>query len=405
MTPAHPAPTFAKATALTLLATAVIAALSLWFVSAAILPEMLAERAISPMRQALLSSGVQIGFVIGALASAVLGLSDRLHPGRLFALCAALAGVINAVLVAVPIGSGTAIAARIATGALLAGVYPVGMKIAVGWGVRDRGFLVGLLVGAVTIGSAVPHLFALGGGADWRLTVMLASLAALAAAILAACVRLGPHHATARRFDPGVIGEAWHNRRIRLAFLGYFGHMWELYAMWTWTGAALGASFAALMPREEALFGARLLTFLAIALGGLGCMAGGYVADRIGKETVAIIALAGSLASAVFCAFAFGGPPAIIAAAFLFWGLTIAPDSPQFSALVADFAAPQHAGSIMTLQTALGFALTFVTVQATPVLAELFGWRAMILLLAIGPALGLVAMLRLRRLMRTGGGD
>ncbi|MAA98029.1 MAG: MFS transporter [Stappia sp.] len=401
MTPPRSAPPHAKALALSLLATAVIAALSLWFVSAAILPEMLAERAISPMRQALLSSGVQIGFVAGALASAVLGLPDRLHPGRLFALCAALAGAINATLIVVPVGSGAAIAARIATGALLAGVYPVGMKIAVGWGLRDRGFLVGILVGAVTIGSAVPHLFALGGGTDWRLTVSLASLAALVAAVLALFVGLGPHHATARRFDPTVVGEAWRNRRIRLAFLGYFGHMWELYAMWTWAGAALGASFATLMPEADALFGARLLTFLAVALGGIGCIAGGYVADRIGKETVAIIALAGSLASAVFCAFAFGGPPVIVAAAFLFWGLTIAPDSPQFSALVADFAAPRHAGSIMTLQTALGFALTFVTVQATPVLAGLLGWQAMILLLAAGPALGLVAMVRLRRLMRS----
>uniref|UniRef100_UPI003BAB6925 MFS transporter n=1 Tax=Stappia sp. TaxID=1870903 RepID=UPI003BAB6925 len=401
MTPPRSAPPLAKALALSLLATAVIAALSLWFVSAAILPEMLAERAISPMRQALLSSGVQIGFVAGALASAVLGLPDRLHPGRLFALCAALAGAINATLIVVPVGSGTAIVARIATGALLAGVYPVGMKIAVGWGLRDRGFLVGILVGAVTIGSAVPHLFALGGGTDWRLTVSLASLAALFAAVLALFVGLGPHHATARRFDPTVVGEAWRNRRIRLAFLGYFGHMWELYAMWTWAGAALGASFATLMPEADALFGARLLTFLAVALGGIGCIAGGYVADRIGKETVAIIALSGSLASAVFCAFAFGGPPVIVAAAFLFWGLTIAPDSPQFSALVADFAAPRHAGSIMTLQTALGFALTFVTVQATPVLAGLLGWQAMILLLAAGPALGLVAMVRLRRLMRS----
>ena len=403
MTPSSFSPALAKATALTLLATAVIAALSLWFVSAAVLPEMLAEQAITPMRQALLSSGVQIGFVVGALSSAVLGLPDRLHPGRLFALCAALAGLINAVLIVVPVGSGAAIAARIVTGALLAGVYPVGMKIAVGWGLRDRGFLVGILVGAVTLGSAVPHLLAFGGGADWRLTVSLASLASLSAAVLALFVRLGPHHATAHRFDPGVIGEAWTDRRIRLAFLGYFGHMWELYAMWTWAGAALGASFATLMPEADALLGARLLTFTAIALGGIGCIAGGYVADRIGKETVAIIALAGSLASAVFCALAFGGPTAIIAVAFLFWGLTIAPDSPQFSALVADFAAPQHAGSIMTLQTALGFALTFVTVQATPVLADLVGWRAMILLLAVGPALGLLAMLRLRGLMRSGG--
>jgi MFS family permease len=361
---------------------------------------MIAEQAISPMRQALLSSGVQIGFVAGALVSAFLGLPDRMHPGRLFAACATLAGLVNAALVVLPIGSGGAIAARIATGALLAGVYPVGMKIAVGWGLRDRGFLVGILVGAVTLGSAVPHLIALGGGSDWRATVSLASLAALGAGLLVLFVRLGPHHARARRFDPSVITEAWSDRRVRLAFLGYFGHMWELYAMWTWAGAALAASFAALMPEGEALLNARLLTFAAVALGGIGCIAGGYVADRIGKETVAILALGGSLASAGFCALAFGGPPALIAVAFLFWGLTIAPDSPQFSALVADFAPAEHAGSLMTLQTALGFALTFVTVQATPVLSQAIGWPATIALLGLGPAFGLVAMLRLRALTR-----
>ncbi len=363
---------------------------------------MLAESPISPTRQAFLSSGVQIGFVLGALGSALLGLPDRLDPTRLFATCAALAALVNAVLLVAPLGGDLAIGARVMTGVLLAGVYPVGMKIAVGWGLRDRGFLVGLLVGAVTLGSAVPHLVALGGGADWRMTVLQGSAAALVAAVLALCVRLGPYHATSPRFDPTAVARVWRDRRIRLAFGGYFGHMWELYAMWTWAGAALAASFAGDMTADDALRSARVLTFVAVALGALACVAAGYFADRIGKETVAILALAGSLAGALFAAFIFGGPSWLVAAAFLFWGITIAPDSPQFSALVADFAPPEQAGSIMTLQTALGFALTFVTVQATPVVAEAFGWRVMLALLALGPAFGLVSMLRLRRLTATG---
>lgn len=389
-----------KALALATLSLAVVAALSLWFVSAAVLPEMRAEAALSPMRQALLSSGVQIGFVAGALASAVLGLPDRLHPGRLFALCAALAAAANALLAILPPGGAGAIAARVATGVLLAGVYPVGLKIAVGWGLRDRGFLVGLLVGAVTIGSALPHLFAVGGGGAWRATVVAASLAALAGAGLALLVRLGPHHAAASRFDPRALAIAWSDRRIRLAYLGYLGHMWELYAMWSWAGAALAAAFAAELAGGAAIALSRWLTFAAIALGGLGCIVGGIVADRIGKDTVAILALAGSLAGALAAAALFEAPVPLVAAAFLLWGLAIAPDSPQFSALVADYAPPAQAGSLLTLQTALGFALTFVTVQATPVLAEWIGWRETLLVLALGPACGLLAMVRLRRLVR-----
>ncbi len=362
---------------------------------------MLAETPIPAVRQALLSSGVQVGFVAGALLSAFLGLPDRLHPGRLLAACATLAALVNAALLVLPVGGNGAIAARILTGALLAGVYPVGMKIAVGWGVKDRGFLVGLLVGAVTLGSAAPHLIALGGGADWRVTVLLASLASLAAAVLALGVRLGPYHATSPRFDPSVIGRAWTDRRIRLAYAGYFGHMWELYAMWTWAGAAMAAAFAVTLDDATALPLSRMTTFAAIAAGGIGCIVGGLVADRIGKETVAIIALAFSFASALAAALAFGGPPWLLCAVFLVWGASIAPDSPQFSALVADFAPASQAGSLMTLQTAIGFALTFVTVQATPVVVDLAGWPVLLALLALGPAFGLVAMLRLRRLMST----
>ncbi|MHA1525053.1 MAG: MFS transporter [Alphaproteobacteria bacterium] len=214
-----------KFRSISLLLLAEVAAMSLWFVSAAILPDMVREVQLSPFRQAALSSGVQAGFVVGALASAVLGLADRFDPRQVFAACAIGAGLVNAgLLVAVP-GSGLAILARFATGALLAGVYPVGMKIAVGWGRKDRGFLVGALVGALTLGSALPHLMALGGGSDWRLTVAIASAGAIAAGVLCLAVALGPHHAVAPRFNARVIATAWTNRRVRLAYAGYLGHM------------------------------------------------------------------------------------------------------------------------------------------------------------------------------------
>ena len=187
----------AKARSIALLLIAQVAAMSLWFVSAAILPDMMAEAAISSARQALLSSGVQAGFVVGALASAIFGLADRYDPRRVFAISALAAALINASLILSPPGSAAAIAARFATGAFLAGVYPVGMKIAVGWGQKDRGFLVGALVGALTLGSALPHLIALGGGSDWRVTVAIASVASALAGLLVLATRLGPHHARA----------------------------------------------------------------------------------------------------------------------------------------------------------------------------------------------------------------
>ncbi len=390
-----------KLRSIALLLLAEVAAMSLWFVSAAVLTDMTREAALSPFRQAALSSAVQAGFVLGAMTSAILGLPDKFDPRRVFAISAVAAGLANAVLlVAVP-GSLTAIAARFATGALLAGVYPVGMKIAVGWGQKDRGFLVGALVGALTLGSASPHLVALGGGADWRLTVAAASLAAGVAGLLCLFVSLGPYHATAARFDPRAITTAWTNRRVRLAYAGYLGHMWELYAMWAWIAAATAASYGVSMPPDEATRLAKLTAFAAIGGGGIACALAGIAADRIGKAEITIIAMTVSGASAIAAAMTFGGPAWLTLAITVVWGLSIVPDSAQFSALVADAAPPEQAGSLLALQTALGFALTFFTVQATPVLAAMFGWPPVLAGLALGPAIGIIAMMRLRAMPRS----
>ena len=386
-----------KFRSIALLLLAEVAAMSLWFVSAAILPDMMREVTLSPARQAALSSAVQAGFVAGALLSALLGLPDRFDPRRVFALSAICAGLANAALLLAPPASEFAILARFTTGALLAGVYPVGMKIAVGWGKRDRGLLVGALVGALTLGSASPHLFALAGGAEWRFTVAVASLAAAGAGLACLLVRLGPYHGAAARFDPRAITLAWTNRRIRLAYAGYLGHMWELYAMWAWVAAASAASYGYAMPAAQADQLSKLTAFSAIGAGGIACVIAGRVADRIGKAEVTIIAMAVSGACALATAASFGGPAWITFAIVIVWGLSVVPDSAQFSALVADASPPARAGSLMTLQTALGFALTIATVQATPALAARLGWPAVLAGLAIGPAFGVVAMARLRR--------
>jgi MFS family permease len=385
-----------KARSIGLLLVAELSAMSLWFVSAAILPDMLRESAISPMRQAALSSAVQLGFVAGALISAILGLADRLDPRRVFAMSAIAAALANAVLLVVPPGSSAAVAARFATGALLAGVYPVGMKIAVGWGQEDRGLLVGALVGALTLGSAAPHLMALAGGVDWRMTVAAASMAAGAAGLIGLAVQLGPWHARAATFDPRTVSVAWTNRRVRLAYAGYLGHMWELYAMWAWIGTAVAMSYGATMAAPEAERLAKLTAFLAIGAGGLACVAAGLAGDRVGKAETAAAAMLVSGASALLVALTFGGPVWLTFALVMIWGISVVPDSAQFSALVADAAPPEAAGSLMTFQTALGFALTFVTVQIVPSIAAFAGWPLVLAGLAIGPFMGIVAMMRLR---------
>jgi len=385
-----------KFRSLALLVLAEVAAMSLWFVSAAVLPDMLREVAMTPFRQAALTSGVQAGFVIGALGSAVLGLADRFDPRRVFAASAVGAGLVNAALLVATPGGAVAIAARVVTGALLAGVYPVGMKIAVGWGLKDRGLLVGVLVGAVTLGSASPHLIALAGGADWRLSIAAASLIAGAGGLVVLATALGPHHGIAARFDPRAIATAWTNRRVRLAYAGYLGHMWELYAMWAWIAAATAVSYGMHMPAVQAEPLAKLTAFLSIAAGGVACALAGIAADRIGKAQITIIAMAVSGTCAVLAALTFGGPVWLTFVIVLVWGTAILPDSAQFSALVADFSPPEQAGSLLTFQTALGFALTIVTVQFTPLVAATLGWPVLLAGLALGPVFGIAAMHRLR---------
>lgn len=380
-----------------LLVLAEMAGMSLWFTSAAVLPDMVREGAIDPVRQALLSTGVQAGFVVGALIVAILGIADRYDPRRVFALSAFAAALANAGLLVAPLGGDLAILARFTTGALLAGVYPVGMKIAVGWGTRDRGLLVGLLVGALTLGNSTPYLTAFLGGAHWRHTVVAVSLLACIGAVLVLAAGLGPNHARSPRFEPGAIRLAWTDKTIRGAYLGYFGHMWELFAMWAWVGAAAAASYSVTLDAAGAISLGKLTAFIAIGLGAVACVVAGAVADRIGKAEVTIIAMTASGAAALLTAATFGGPVWLTFILVVIWGIAVIPDSAQFSALVADAAPPHLAGSLMTFQTALGFTLTIATVQATPIAAAYLGWPVVLAALALGPALGIAAMLPLRR--------
>jgi len=377
-----------------LLIVANIFAMSLWFIASAILPDMLREVMISPFRQAALASAVQVGFVSGALVIALIGLADRYDPRWIFCFSALMASFANYLLIYADIGSDFAIGLRFVVGLFLSGVYPVAMKIAIGWGQKDRGFMAGLVVGALTIGAAVPHLFSFLGGAEWRYGVIVTSCLGVTGGLLVLATKLGPFDVRGSSFNSKAIGLAWSNKLIRYAYLGYLCHMWELYAMWTWLSTLLGVSFFYHYQQGFAEQLASLVTFWAIALGGVAAILAGRLADRYGKANITIYAMLLSGGAALGTALSFGGPVWLTIFFAVIWGITIIPDSAQFSALVADDAPGELSGSLLTLQIALGFTLTIFTVQVTPVAALIFGWPTTIVLMALGPFFGIFAMRR-----------
>ncbi len=373
-----------------------IAVLSLWFSTAAVLPEMGREAGLSAARLAWLSTAVQIGFGVGALIYAVLGFADRYDPRRVFMLSTFAAAAANLALLAVPIGGWEAVSLRALTGAAMAGVYPVGMKIATGWGKTDRALLIGLLVGALTIGSASPHLISFIGGAEWRATIWASTALATAGGIAVLMVGLGPYHATAPRLDISAVALVWTDRRVRLAVIGYIGHMWELYAFWAWVAVFATGSYTLAGTADAGGLG-KLTAFAAIALGGLACVPAGWIADRIGCARVAQFCLIASGGAALASAAFYGGPAWPMMAVLIVWGIAIIPDSALYSTLVADAAPPERVGSLLTLQNALGFLLTAMTVQLAPALAAEIGWPWVLAIMSLGPAAGIRAMQLLMR--------
>ncbi len=373
-----------------------LGALSLWFSATAVVPA-LAVPWMSTAARAWLSTAVTLGFVVGTALGSALMVADVVGARRLFAASAVGGAAVNAALLLTIDSLPAVVACRFLTGLAMAGVYPPGMKLAASWFRRDRGLAVGSLVGAVTFGSAIPHLFNVLGGLAWRPVIAWTSLSALAAAaVVLALVRDGPHVQGRAPFDPRALGELARSRGVRLANAGYFGHMWELYAMWTWIGLYLAEAFAGAGVADPYRASA-LASFAVIAAGGAGSVLAGLLADRIGRTATTMLIMAGSGTCAALIGLTFGRPWLLVAVA-LVWGLTIVADSAQFSAAVSELAPPQYVATALSLQTSLGFLLTFGSIHLVPVAAEAIGLAWSFAVLVPGPLLGAIAMWRLRRL-------
>jgi len=381
------------------LSLAELSALSLWFSASAVLPALARDWQLGDAGRAWLTNAVQLGFIVGTLGSALANLPDVWSPRRLMMVSALAGGVANAAVALWVDSLGPALALRFLTGVCMAGAYPPAMKIMATWFREGRGLAIGILVGALTVGSAAPHLIRGVTDLPWRHTLLAATgLAFVAAAIVARFVDEGPYRFPSARFDLRMAAAVFRERGARLACLGYFGHMWELYAMWAWIAAFLADSLAARGGGSYGGLNASAAAFAVIASGALGCWLGGIVSDRWGRTTSTIVAMAVSGLCALLIGLTFGGSPGLTLLVAVVWGITIVADSAQFSTAVTELSPPAYVGTALTTQTCVGFAITMVSIWLIPPIVQAIGWRWAFGVLAVGPIFGVAAMARLRAL-------
>jgi MFS family permease len=377
-------------------AVAAVLANASWFSATAVVPALEHDWHLTPAGAAWLVIMVQIGFVVGSVGAALLNLPDRIEPRRLIAGSAVAAGVTNLGLLAAS-GLALALPVRFLVGVALAGVYAPAVRLVATHFERGRGVATGVVVGALTLGSGTPHLVRGLGGVAWQATIAVTSVLAVLAAASVRTIRNGPAAVASPPLDVGAALRALaRHQPLRLATLGYLGHMWELYAMWSWLAAFF---VAAREVHRPGMAQTGVVTFVAIGVAGaLGAVAAGRLADRLGRTAITSGAMLISAACCLASPLAFGAPLPVLVIVLLVWGASVIADSAQFSAAVTELAEPRYTGSVLALQLALGFTLTIVSIRLVPVVVGVVGWRYGLLPLAAGPLLGTVAMLRLRGL-------
>jgi MFS family permease len=387
---------FGRWHALALLVVTLALSMSTWFSASAVIPQLRAEWHLSSSAAAWLTISVQLGFVSGALVSSLLNLSDVLSARHIILGGATGAAIVNALLV-VAGGATTGILLRFAAGFFLAGVYPPAFKLMATWFQSGRGMALGILGGAIVVGNALPHLVNGLGGLDWHVVVYATSVLTIAGGLIAELsVREGPFPFPKAAFDPRQLARAFARRGVRLAAAGYIGHMWELFAMYAWFAVFFADALAA--RGISAGSAAAFATFAVIAAGGLGSWVGGVLADRWGRTRTTALMMAISGSCSLLIGWLFGAAPWLVLLVGLIWGFSVVADSAQFSTMVTELGDQAYVGTTLTFQLAAGFAVTVATIWLVPFLRDAFGWRWAFAFLAPGPALGAVAMLRLRSL-------
>jgi MFS family permease len=374
---------------------------SLWFAGNAVMPDLQRQAGLPPEALGDITTSVQLGFIAGTLVFAFFAIADRHSPRAIFLACSLLGAAFNATTYLVGPSLWSLLVLRFMTGFFLAGIYPVGMKIASGWFPRDLGRALGFLVGALVLGTALPHLIrALGTDLDWQSVMLSVSVIAVSGGLLMyALVPDGPYLTSGARFHPAAFTEIFRSREFRASSFGYFGHMWELYALWTFIPAYLAAYDAG---RPEISLGISFWSFAIIGAGAIGSVAGGLASLRLGSPRVAFAQLAASGACCLLSPIAFWAPYPVMLAFVAFWGVVVVGDSPQFSALNARYAPRHLVGSALTIVNCIGFAITIVAIQLLKISMAAVGSQYLFLLLVPGPILGLIALLPL---LRTGDSD
>ncbi len=365
---------------------------SIWFSGNAVLGELMRTLPSAPPLSGWITGAVQLGFIVGTLVFAILSIADRHSPRWVFLLCAAAGALSNLLTAAAATHLASLLALRFVTGFFLAGIYPVGMKIAAGWYARGLGNALGFLVGALVLGTAFPHLLRSTLEAlPWQTVMFVSSGVCLSGGLLMALlVPDGPYRTAAPPFHPRAVATLLvRHRQLRAAATGYFGHMWELYTLWAFIPLFLSA-YASNRPDEPLSLPA--WSFAIIAMGSLGCVLGGLVSIRYGSSRVATVQLAASGLCCLLSPVLFAASPELFLAFMLLWGTTVVGDSPQFSAMVARTAPQALVGSALTLVNCIGFSITVVSLALVQWLATVLPIQYVLVVLTPGPAVGLIAM-------------